>query len=85
MPKILACLYVLLSTSGVKKEHTENLKYHCTVLVLHHLHNYSIPEIAAIFDCPAGTAKSRLHHARKLLKAQLQQRYGGMAILPDPL
>jgi DNA-directed RNA polymerase specialized sigma24 family protein len=37
------------------------------------------------FDCPEGTVKSRLHHARKLLKAQLKQHYGGMAILLDQL
>jgi RNA polymerase sigma-70 factor, ECF subfamily len=58
---------------------------HRAVLVLHYLQDYSIPEIAAIFDCPEGTVKSRLHHARKLLKAQLQRRYGGLAILPDQL
>jgi len=58
---------------------------HRAVLVLHYLQDYSIPEIAAIFDCPEGTVKSRLHHARKLLKAQLQRRYGGVAILPDQL
>jgi RNA polymerase sigma-70 factor (ECF subfamily) len=58
---------------------------HRAVLVLHYLQDYSILEIAEIFDCPAGTVKSRLHHARKLLKAQLQRRYGGAAILPDQL
>jgi RNA polymerase sigma-70 factor (ECF subfamily) len=58
---------------------------HRAVLVLHYLQDYSITEIAAIFDCPEGTVKSRLHHARKLLKAQLQRRYGGVAILPDQL
>ena len=58
---------------------------HRAVLVLHYLQDYSVTEIAAIFDCPEGTVKSRLHHARKLLKAQLQRRYGGAAILPDQL
>jgi RNA polymerase sigma-70 factor, ECF subfamily len=58
---------------------------HRAVLVLHYLQDYSIPEIAAIFDCPEGTVKSRLFHARKLLKAHLQRRYGGAAILPDQL
>ncbi|HJZ46695.1 MAG TPA: RNA polymerase sigma factor [Roseiflexaceae bacterium] len=58
---------------------------HRAVLVLHYLQDYSIPEIATIFDCPEGTVKSRLHHARKLLKAQLQRHYGGAAILPDQL
>jgi RNA polymerase sigma-70 factor (ECF subfamily) len=58
---------------------------HRAVLVLHYLQDYSIPEIAEIFDCPQGTVKSRLHHARKLLKGHLQRRYGGAAILPDQL
>jgi RNA polymerase sigma-70 factor (ECF subfamily) len=58
---------------------------HRAVLVLHYLQDYSIPEIAAILDCPEGTVKSRLHHARKLLKGYLQRRYGGAAILPDQL
>jgi RNA polymerase sigma-70 factor (ECF subfamily) len=56
---------------------------HRAVLVLHYIHEYSMQEIAAILDCPEGTVKSRLHHARKLLKEQLERRYGGAAILPD--
>ncbi len=58
---------------------------HRAVLVLHYLEDYSIPEIAEILDCPEGTVKSRLHHARKLLRAYLQRRYGGGFILPDQL
>jgi RNA polymerase sigma-70 factor (ECF subfamily) len=58
---------------------------HRAVLVLHYLQDYSIPEIAGILDCPEGTVKSRLFHARKLLKARLQRRYGGVAVLPDLL
>jgi RNA polymerase sigma-70 factor, ECF subfamily len=56
---------------------------HRAVLVLHYIHEYSVQEIAAILDCPEGTVKSRLHHARKLLKEQLERRYGGAALLPD--
>jgi RNA polymerase sigma-70 factor (ECF subfamily) len=58
---------------------------HRAVLVLHYLQDYSIPEIAEIFDCPEGTVKSRLHHARKLLRGYLQRRYGGSLTLPDQL
>jgi RNA polymerase sigma-70 factor, ECF subfamily len=56
---------------------------HRAVLVLHYIQEYSVQEIAVILDCPEGTVKSRLHHARKLLKEQLERRYGGAAILPD--
>ena len=38
--------------------------HHRAVLTLHYLEDYSIPEIAEILGCPAGTVKSRLHHAR---------------------
>jgi RNA polymerase sigma-70 factor (ECF subfamily) len=55
------------------------------VLVLHYLHDYSIPEIAGILECPEGTVKSRLHKARKLLKARLLRRYGEAAPLLDQL
>ena len=59
--------------------------HHRAVLVLHYLEDYSIPEIATILDCPEGTVKSRLHHARKLLRAYLQRRYGRGLSLPDQL
>ncbi len=59
--------------------------HHRAVLVLHYLEDYSIPEIAAILGCPAGTVKSRLHHARKVLKDRLLRSYGAGAILPDQL
>jgi RNA polymerase sigma-70 factor (ECF subfamily) len=58
---------------------------HRAVLVLHYMHEYSIQEIAEILDCPEGTIKSRLHHARKLLKEQIERHYGGAAILPDQI
>lgn len=42
------------------------------VLVLHFLEEMSLAEIGSILDCPEGTVKSRLHHARKALKAVLR-------------
>ncbi|HNP85524.1 MAG: RNA polymerase sigma factor [Chloroflexi bacterium SZAS-1] len=59
--------------------------HHRAVLVLHYLEDYSIPEVATILDCPEGTVKSRLYHARKLLKQQLQRHYGTGTVLPDVL
>jgi RNA polymerase sigma-70 factor (ECF subfamily) len=42
-----------------------------TALVLFYLHDFRLAEIAEILDCPVGTVKSRLHHARKNLRREL--------------
>lgn len=41
------------------------------VLVLHHLQERSVAEIAAVLGSPAGTVKSRLHRARAALESAL--------------
>lgn len=46
-----------------------------TVLVLFHLENMSLQQIAEIFGMPEGTVKSHLFRARKLLKERLTQEY----------
>ena len=48
---------------------------HRSVLVLHYLQDFSLEEIAFILDCPRGTVKSRLHHARKALSQRLAARH----------
>lgn len=48
---------------------------HRVVVVLHYLHDLSLPEIADILECPVGTVKSRLHYARKVLKLEIESRY----------
>jgi len=45
---------------------------HRLVVTLHYLQDFSLPEIAYILDLPVGTVKSRLHHARKALRARLE-------------
>jgi len=40
-------------------------------LVLFYLHDFSLAEVAEIMDCPVGTVKSRLHHARENLRREL--------------
>jgi RNA polymerase sigma-70 factor (ECF subfamily) len=45
---------------------------HRLVITLHYLQDFSLPEIAYILDLPVGTVKSRLHHARKALRASLE-------------
>lgn len=46
---------------------------HRVVIVLHDLEDIPQKEIAQILDIPIGTVKSRLHHARNILKKFLQQ------------
>ena len=42
-----------------------------TVLVMHDVEGYSLPEIASMLDIPIGTLKSRLHRARNKIREQL--------------
>lgn len=46
---------------------------HREALVLHYLEGFSIEELAAILAIPAGTVKSRLHHAKKALRTVLEK------------
>jgi RNA polymerase sigma-70 factor (ECF subfamily) len=55
---------------------------HRVVVVLHYLQDLSLPEIAAILECPVGTVKSRLHYARKVLKIEIEARYLAETIAP---
>ncbi|MBI3286998.1 MAG: sigma-70 family RNA polymerase sigma factor [Chloroflexi bacterium] len=41
------------------------------VVLLYYLQGFSLAEIAYILDCPLGTVKSRLHHARRKLRREL--------------
>ena len=57
---------------------------HRAVLVLYYLHDYAVNEIAQITGVPEGTVKSRLFHARKLLRQHLEQQDGASDLLmPD--
>lgn len=47
--------------------------HHRLVVILFHLQGFSLAEIAYILECPVGTVKSRLHHARKILKRKLAE------------
>lgn len=44
---------------------------HRSILVLHYLDEFTLDEIRDILSIPAGTVKSRLHHARLLLRESL--------------
>lgn len=41
------------------------------VVVLHHHHGYPLTEIASVLGIPEGTARSRLHDAVRILRAEL--------------
>jgi RNA polymerase sigma-70 factor, ECF subfamily len=43
------------------------------VIVLYYMNEMSLKEIAEILDCPIGTVKSRLFHARENLKEQITE------------
>ena len=41
------------------------------VVVLHHHYGYPLTEIASVLGIPEGTARSRLHYAVRILRAEL--------------
>lgn len=57
------------------------------VLVLYYLQGFSLEEIAYMLDCPVGTVKSRLHHARQALAAALEPGLATapLALAPQPV
>lgn len=46
---------------------------HRAVVGLHYVYGYGIDEVASILGVPRGTVASRLHHAREILRAILDQ------------
>jgi RNA polymerase sigma-70 factor (ECF subfamily) len=51
---------------------------HRAAVVLHHYLGLSIPEVADVTGVPLGTAKSRVHHATRALRAALEADARGM-------
>ncbi len=49
---------------------------HAAVAGLRYAEGFSVEEIAMALDIPAGTVKSRLHHARDALRRALEQEQG---------
>ena len=47
-------------------------KKYRVVVLLFYMEELSVEELARVLQVPAGTVKSRLHHARRLLKNQLE-------------
>lgn len=48
--------------------------HHREILTLHYLNDLSTAEVGRILDCPPGTVKSRLHHARAALRTLIQRK-----------
>jgi RNA polymerase sigma-70 factor (ECF subfamily) len=46
---------------------------HREVLTLHFLEDFSVEQMADILDVPPGTIKSRLHYAKRALKAAIEK------------
>jgi RNA polymerase sigma-70 factor, ECF subfamily len=44
------------------------------VVLLHFIEDFSIDEIASVTGLPAGTVKSRLHYAKRALRALLEEK-----------
>ncbi len=63
--------------SGISEELASALEElsgdHRAVLMLHYIDSLTVAEIAGLLDTPVGTVKSRLHHARNLLKQILER------------
>jgi RNA polymerase sigma-70 factor (ECF subfamily) len=49
---------------------------HREVLLLRFIEDLSYEEIAQITDSPVGTVKSRIHHAKRLLRRQIEEMQG---------
>ncbi len=62
-------------SAKVREEIAELPIHFRTVLTLYHLEQMSYQEIGEITDLPAGTIKSHLFRARKLLRTRLEAKY----------
>ena len=49
-------------------------QHHREILVLHYLRDLSTEELAAVLNCPRGTIKSRLYHARLALRRVMERK-----------
>ena len=69
-------IYEAEDTSAIIRREIDNLPaLPGTILVLFHLENMSLQQIAAVFGMPEGTVKSHLFRARRQLKEQLTEKY----------
>ena len=54
------------------------------ILVLHHYVGYAPSEIADMLGAPAGTIRSRLHHAHRAMRAALEAEARASAVGGSP-
>ena len=71
---------MLANTDAIERGFRRLGPDHRAVVVLRHYLGLSLPEVAEATGVPLGTAKSRLHHATRALRAALEAdaRSGGM-------
>ena len=50
------------------------------ILVLHHFVGYNLAEVAEMLGIPAGTVRSRLHHAHRAMRAALDAEARGSSV-----
>ena len=50
------------------------------ILVLHHFVGYTLAEVAEVLGIPAGTVRSRLHHAHRAMRAALDAEARGSSV-----
>jgi RNA polymerase sigma-70 factor (ECF subfamily) len=58
--------------AGIREALGKLSKEHREVMELTFFEGFSYPEIAKLIDCPVGTVKTRMFHARKQLRDLLQ-------------
>jgi len=46
-----------------------------TLIAMHDMEGYTLPELTTMLDTPLGTLKSRLHRARAILREQLVEKH----------
>jgi RNA polymerase sigma-70 factor (ECF subfamily) len=64
---------LLMESSSIIRKAMDSLPDRLrSILIMREFEDMSYEEIAKILDCPVGTVRSRLFHARRLLKEKLE-------------
>lgn len=76
-PDALACYATVIPEKQMSDEYLVAMNSikdeYRMVIILYHLEDYSIEDVAKFLECPVGTVKSRLFRARRILRASLEK------------